>query len=68
VWVQVKAIRRDGKFLRFPERKMDLQARDQLLLCGGYLQLNQLQQWLAQSKVVSSVQVVTLEAEDLRSR
>jgi len=42
-----------------------LQARDQLLLCGGYLQLNQLQ-WLApttQSKVVSC-QVVTLEAED----
>jgi len=69
--VQVKAIRRDGKFLRFPERKMDLQARDQLLLCGGYLQLNQLQQWLApttQSKAVSSVQVVTLEAEDRESR
>ena len=43
--VQVQAIRRDGKFLR-PNRSMHLQACDQLLLCGGYAQLNQLQQWL----------------------
>ena len=66
--VQVKAIRRDGKFLRFPERKMDLQARDHLLLCGGSLQLNQLQQWLTpttQTKAVP-IPVVTLEAEELR--
>lgn len=43
--VQVQAIRRDGKFLR-TNRSMHLQACDQLLLCGGYAQLNQLQQWL----------------------
>jgi len=65
----VKAIRRDGKFLRFPERKMDLQARDQLLLCGYLLEsTTTVACSTTQSKVVSSVQVVTLEAEDLRSR
>ena len=45
--VQVKAIRRDGRFIRFPDRGMELLARDQLLLCGGYSAMNQLQQWLA---------------------
>ena len=66
--VQVKAIRRDGKFLRFPERKMDLQARDQLLLCGGSLQLNQLQQWVTPTTQTKAdpIPVVTLEAEELR--
>jgi len=45
--IKVQAIRRDGKFIRFPDSGMDLQIRDQLLLCGGYQALNQLQQWLA---------------------
>lgn len=67
--VQVQAVRRDGKFLRFPDGSMNLQVRDQLLLCGGYAALNQLQQWLAptiQSKATPSVPVVTVEAEGLR--
>lgn len=67
--VQVQAIRRDGKFIRFPDGGMDLQARDQLLLCGGYSALNQLQQWLAPTahKAVSPAPVVTVvEAEALR--
>lgn len=66
--VQVQAVRRDGKFLRFPNGSMNLQARDQLLLCGGFPALNQLQQWLApitQSKA-TSVPVVTVEAEGLQ--
>lgn len=45
--VQVQAVRRDGKFIRFPDTGMNLQPRDQLLLCGGFSALNQLQQWLA---------------------
>jgi CPA2 family monovalent cation:H+ antiporter-2 len=68
--VQVKALRRDGKFLRFPERKINLQTRDQLLLCGGFPQLHQLQQWLApttQSKALPSVPVVeTVETEGMQ--
>lgn len=45
--VQVQAIRRDGKFIRFPDSGMELLARDQLLLCGGYPAMNRLQLWLA---------------------
>lgn len=45
--IQLQAIRRDGKFIRFPDSSMVLQAGDQLLLCGGFSALNQLQQLLA---------------------
>jgi len=45
--MKVQAVRRDGKFLRFPESGMGLQARDQLLLCGSYQSTLQLQQWLS---------------------
>ena len=45
--VQVQAIRRDGKFFWFPNGSINLQASDQILLCGGYPALNQIQQWLA---------------------
>ena len=66
--VQVQAIRRERKFLR-ANSSINLQARDQLLLCGGYLQLNQLQKWLApttQSKESPIVPVVTIETEGLQ--
>ena len=33
--VQVQAIRRDGKFIRYPDGSMDLRVGDQVLLCGG---------------------------------
>ena len=66
--VQVKAIRRDGKFLRFPDNGMNLQARDQLLLCGGFPALNQLEEWLAptNTKPLSPLPVVTVKAEGVR--
>ena len=69
--VQVQAIRRDGKFIRFPDGNTNLQARDQLLLCGGYSALNQLQNLLAPTSLpqgaTSSVPVVqAVEAEGLR--
>ncbi len=64
--VQVQAIRRDGKFIRFPDHGMDLQTRDQLLLCGSYAQLDQLQQWLAPIPQFPAVPVVIApEAEAL---
>ncbi|MBV8888027.1 MAG: cation:proton antiporter [Chroococcidiopsidaceae cyanobacterium CP_BM_RX_35] len=44
--MKVQAVRRDGKFLRFPDSGIGLQARDQLLLCGSYQSTLQLQQWL----------------------
>lgn len=39
--VQVQALRRQGKFLRWPHPSMDLQVGDHLLLCGGFQNLNQ---------------------------
>lgn len=65
--VQVQAIRRDGKFFWFPNGSIELKAGDQMLLCGGYSALNQLQLWLAptnQSDEVPSIPAV--KAEGLR--
>ncbi|MEH1832876.1 MAG: cation:proton antiporter [Nostoc sp.] len=42
--VQVQAIRRDGKFIRYPDGGMDLRVGDQVLLCGGLTGLSQLEQ------------------------
>ncbi|MBW4501841.1 MAG: cation:proton antiporter [Scytonema hyalinum WJT4-NPBG1] len=42
--VMVQAIRRDSKFIRFPDPSKDLQVRDQVLLCGNLFCLNQLVQ------------------------
>jgi len=66
--VQVQAIRRDGKFIRFPDGSMNLQAGDQLLLCGAYPALNQLQQLLSSTnKAIPFVPVLkAVEAEGLR--
>ncbi|MCY7323797.1 MAG: cation:proton antiporter [Phormidesmis sp. CAN_BIN36] len=39
--IQIQAIRRENKFLRFPEENVDVQAGDRLLLCGSFYALNQ---------------------------
>lgn len=68
--VQVQAIRREGKFIRFPDGSMDLRADDQLLLCGSFSALNQLQKLLTpmnQDKTVPFVPVLkAVEVEALR--
>jgi monovalent cation:H+ antiporter-2, CPA2 family len=67
--VQIQAIRRDGKFIRFPDGDMHLQAGDQLLLCGGFSGLNQLEQLVnpgAVSKIIPAVPIVrAIESETL---
>ncbi len=45
--VQLRAIRRDGKFIRLPGEDIELLAGDRILLCGGFHPLNQIQQILA---------------------
>ncbi|MGB7442105.1 MAG: cation:proton antiporter [Coleofasciculaceae cyanobacterium] len=45
--VQVQAIRREGKFIRFPDGRAEVRAGDQLLLCGGSYPLRRLEKWLA---------------------
>ncbi|MEQ8537066.1 MAG: cation:proton antiporter [Coleofasciculus sp. D1-CHI-01] len=44
--IQVQAIRREGKFIPFPDGNAEIRAQDHLLLCGGSYPLNQLQEWL----------------------
>jgi CPA2 family monovalent cation:H+ antiporter-2 len=58
--VLIQAIRREGKFIRFPDGKSDLQAGDRLLLCGGFYALSQASQWI--SPTVEPVSVLPLIA------
>ncbi|HIK26593.1 MAG: cation:proton antiporter [Oscillatoriaceae bacterium SKW80] len=51
--VVVQAIRREGKFIRFPDENTDLQAGDRLLLCGGLQALNAARHWLLPSDELS---------------
>lgn len=44
--VLVQAIRREGKFIRFPNGNSDLQGGDRLLLCGNFHSLIQASRWL----------------------
>jgi Kef-type K+ transport systems, membrane components len=39
--VQVQALRREDKFYRWPNRSLDLETGDRLLLCGSFHDLNQ---------------------------
>ncbi|MEO9123713.1 MAG: TrkA C-terminal domain-containing protein, partial [Microcoleus sp.] len=41
--VQVRAIRREGKFTRWPDGTTDLQEGDRLLLCGAFYELGLMQ-------------------------
>lgn len=44
--VLVQAIRREGKFISFPDGNSDLQVGDRLLLCGGFYSLSQASRWI----------------------
>jgi monovalent cation:H+ antiporter-2, CPA2 family len=45
--VEVRAIRREGKFTRWPEGSTDLQEGDRLLLCGGLYEIGLMQRTAA---------------------
>ncbi|MBI4783623.1 MAG: cation:proton antiporter [Oscillatoriophycideae cyanobacterium NC_groundwater_1537_Pr4_S-0.65um_50_18] len=45
--VLIQAIRREGKFIRFPNGQSDLQAGDRLLLCGSFHSIEQASYWIA---------------------
>ncbi|MBF2026531.1 MAG: cation:proton antiporter [Oscillatoriales cyanobacterium C42_A2020_001] len=51
--VLVQAIRREGKFIGFPDGKSDLQSGDRLLLCGNLYSLNQASCWIAPTQKVT---------------
>jgi monovalent cation:H+ antiporter-2, CPA2 family len=62
--VLVQAIRREGKFISFPDGSSDLQAGDRLLLCGGLYSLNQARQWIAPTEQ-STVLPIPISAVNL---
>jgi CPA2 family monovalent cation:H+ antiporter-2 len=60
--VQIQAIRREGKFIRFPDGSAELRAGDRVLLCGGSYPLSQLQEWLVPIPEETMIQVPRLKA------
>ena len=67
--VEIQAIRRGSKFIRFPDRTTKLQEYDQVLLCGNLSSLNQLEELLCptnQQELVSIPIVQAGEGEKLR--
>lgn len=56
--VEVQAIRREGKFIRFPIRKTSVQANDRLLLCGTADSLHQVQQLMMAQPIPLSLSTV----------
>lgn len=48
---KIVAIRRDGKFIRFDEGIISLEAGDHVLLCGNLLSINQLEQLLTNTLI-----------------
>jgi CPA2 family monovalent cation:H+ antiporter-2 len=60
--VQVQAIRREGKFISFPDGSTDIRAGDHLLLCGGSYPLHQLQKWLASTPQQAVVAIPIIKA------
>jgi monovalent cation:H+ antiporter-2, CPA2 family len=52
--ILIQAIRRESKYIRYPNGASDLQAGDRLLLCGNFHSLTQASSWIApeSSKVV----------------
>jgi monovalent cation:H+ antiporter-2, CPA2 family len=60
--VQIQAMRRDGRFIKLPEKNTDLQVRDQLLLCGTLSALQQLEQILAPSSTTVPLSIPVVKA------
>lgn len=60
--VLVQAIRREGKFISFPNGASDLQAGDRLLLCGGFYSLSQASRWIAPPTPVSPLLPIPIPA------
>ncbi|MEM7726516.1 MAG: cation:proton antiporter [Cyanobacteria bacterium P01_A01_bin.45] len=66
--VEIQAMRRNSKFIRFPENATQIQVHDQFLLCGSLTNLTQLETLLSPTTVqLQSIPVVTAaEAKGLR--
>ncbi len=62
--IQIQAIRRENKFLRFPADDVDVQAGDRLLLCGSFYALNQATTSIS-SKLELSILPISIDSVEL---
>ena len=60
--VSVQAIRREGKFIAFPDGGVDVHSGDHLLLCGGSYPLKQLRLWIVQGTEIAVIPLPVLKA------
>ncbi len=63
--VQVQAIRREGKFISFPDGSVELLAGDRLLLCGHPQALAQMEQWFIPPTLPINLPMPALNMQDL---
>ena len=61
--VQVRAIRREGKFTRWPDGTTDLLSGDRLLLCGGFYELGLMQRTASQPIAQPALKLPILAAQ-----
>ncbi len=60
--VSVQAIRREGKFIAFPDGGAEIRSGDHLLLCGGSYPLKKLRQWIGQGPLSPLIPLPVLKA------
>ena len=65
--VQVQAIRREGKFISFPDGSVELSAGDRLLLCGLPQALVQVEQWFIPPTLPVNLSIPLLDMNELLS-
>jgi CPA2 family monovalent cation:H+ antiporter-2 len=63
--VEIQAIRREGKFIRYPNGKTKLQNRDQLLLCGRLTALNKLEELFSPQINKPALSIPVVKAAEL---
>ncbi len=65
--VEIQAIRREGKFIRYPNGKTKLQNRDQLLLCGRLSALNKLEELFSPQTNQPALSIPVVKAAELEA-
>jgi CPA2 family monovalent cation:H+ antiporter-2 len=60
--VSVQAIRREGKFIAFPDGGAEIRSGDHLLLCGGSYPLKKLRQWIGQGPLSPLIPLPVIKA------
>jgi len=64
--VQIQAIRREGKFISFPDGSVELSAGDRLLICGEAIALAQVEQWFIPISLPINLPIPILRINELQ--